>query len=210
MYLYKTVFEYAEVEKTINRSRFIAHVSPAESCEEARAFISEVKERYRDATHNVPVFITGAGQENQWASDDGEPQGTSGMPVLKLVSDEGITNVAIVVTRYFGGIKLGTGGLARAYSGIAKQGIEAAGICSVHESVNLKYVLDYSSLARIQRASEEGIFQITGTEYADKITMTVNADSDRMAEICAFFNDVTAGRAVLERTEKGKIKIKIS
>ena len=139
MFLYKSVCEYAETEYTVEKSRFIAHASPVESTEEAKRFIAEIKEKYKDATHNVPAFICGAGMEHQWASDDGEPQGTSGMPVLKLMESEGLTNVCIVVTRYFGGIKLGTGGLARAYTHAAKDVIDAAGICEVRESSRLIY-----------------------------------------------------------------------
>ena len=104
MFLYRSVYEYGEAEYVIEKSRFIAHVSPVETPEEARLFIAGIKEKYKDATHNVPAFVCGAGSEHQWASDDGEPQGTSGMPVLKLITAEELTNVAIVITRYFGGI----------------------------------------------------------------------------------------------------------
>ena len=142
MLLYRSVYEYAEAEYIIERSRFIAHASPAASPEEARLFVSEIKARYKDATHNVPAFVCGAGSEHQWQSDDGEPAGTSGMPVLKLLTSEEITNTVIVVTRYFGGIKLGTGGLARAYSHAAKLAIDKAGICEVRESSIMRYSFD--------------------------------------------------------------------
>ena len=112
MVLYKSIYEYAEAEYIVEKSRFIAHASPAETSDEAKLFVAEIKEKYKDATHNVPAFICGPGMEHQWQSDDGEPQGTSGMPILKLISSEELTNLVIVVTRYFGGIKLGTGGLA--------------------------------------------------------------------------------------------------
>ena len=138
MVLYKSILESAEAEYVVEKSRFIAHASPAETPEEARLFVADIKERYKDATHNVPAFICGAGMEHQWASDDGEPQGTSGMPILKLISSSELTNLVIVVTRYFGGIKLGTGGLARAYSHSAKLVIDEAGICEVREGIRLE------------------------------------------------------------------------
>ena len=128
MNLYRSIYEYAEAEYVIERSRFIAHASPAATPEEARLFAAEIKERYKDATHNVPAFVCGAGKEHQWASDDGEPSGTSGMPVLKLITSEDLTNIVLVITRYFGGIKLGTGGLARAYTHAAKLANEKDGI----------------------------------------------------------------------------------
>ena len=128
MELYKTVRGESEVTQIIEKSKFIAHVRHVETREEADEFVSEIRSRYKDATHNVPAMVIGDKFQIQWASDDGEPQGTSGAPMVQMLVKEGITNIAIVVTRYFGGIKLGTGGLVRAYTGSAKAGIEAAGI----------------------------------------------------------------------------------
>ena len=126
MILYRTVKKQAEAEQIIEKSRFIAHVCPVSSKEEADEFISRIKAEYKDATHNVPAMVIGDKSQIQWASDDGEPQGTSGAPIVQMLVKEGITDVVIVVTRYFGGIKLGTGGLVRAYTGSAKLGLEAA------------------------------------------------------------------------------------
>ena len=109
MRLYYTVAGPGTAEQTIERSRFITFVSPANSREEAEAFIRSISAEHKDATHNVPAMVIGDKMQIQWASDDGEPQGTSGAPMVKLLVSQGITNVVIVVTRYFGGIKLGTG-----------------------------------------------------------------------------------------------------
>lgn len=117
--LYKTIAKEAEATQIIERSRFIAHVKPVETREEAENFITEIKAKYRDATHNVPAMVIGDKLQIQWASDDGEPQGTSGAPMVQMLVKEGITNIVVVVTRYFGGIKLGTGGLVRAYTSSA-------------------------------------------------------------------------------------------
>lgn len=102
------------------------------------------KKKHRDATHNVPCMVVGDKMQIQWASDDGEPQGTSGLPMLQMLVNREITNVCVVVTRYFGGIKLGTGGLVRAYTSSAKLGLEAAGIKEIKELFHIKYEIDYS------------------------------------------------------------------
>ncbi|MBP3898269.1 MAG: YigZ family protein, partial [Mogibacterium sp.] len=157
MLLYKSLYDYGEAEYVIEKSRFIAHAMPVASLDEAKEYVASVKEEYRDATHNVPAIIVGAKQEVQWASDDGEPGGTSGLPMLKLIAGEGLTNLAVVVTRYFGGIKLGTGGLARAYTASAKLGLEAAGVCDVMESALIRYEFDYSYLSKLQNMAGSGM-----------------------------------------------------
>ena len=210
MFLYRSVYEYGEAEYIIEKSRFIAHVSPAETPEEARLFIAGIKEKYKDATHNVPAFVCGAGSEHQWASDDGEPQGTSGMPVLKLLTAEGLTNVAIVITRYFGGIKLGTGGLARAYTHAAKLGIESAGICEVRESSLLKYSFDYTYLGKIQNLASETGYEIGDIEYTDSVTAVLSCPKEESDKLRSAVSDLTSGRAVLlsESSIPGRYKTK--
>ena len=197
MFLYRSVYEYGEAEYIIEKSRFIAHVSPAETPEEARLFISGIKEKYKDATHNVPAFVCGAGSEHQWASDDGEPQGTSGMPVLKLITAEGLTNVAVVITRYFGGIKLGTGGLARAYTHAAKLGIEAAGICDVKESTLLKYSFDYTYLSKITNYASDRGFDLGDIEYTDSVSAVISCPKEETERLKSAVSDMTSGKAVL-------------
>ena len=197
MFLYRSVYKYGEAEYIIEKSRFIAHVSPVETPEEARLFIADIKERYKDATHNVPAFVCGAGSEHQWASDDGEPQGTSGMPALKLITAEGLTNVAIVITRYFGGIKLGTGGLARAYTHSAKLGIEAAGICDVMESSVLRYSFDYTYLSKITNYAAERGFDLGNTEYTDSVSLVISCPAEETDSLRSAISDITSGKAVL-------------
>lgn len=209
MVLYKSVYEYAEAEYTVEKSRFIAHASPVVTPEEAKLFIADIKEKYRDATHNVPAFICGPGMEHQWASDDGEPQGTSGMPVLKLISAEELTNVAIVVTRYFGGIKLGTGGLARAYTHAAKLAIEKAGICEVREGASLRYIFDYTYLSKLQSIAEDAGYTIENIEYADVVKAGFSCMSENADKIKSLIADITGGRAELTAEEKTLAKYRI-
>lgn len=208
MFLYKTIYQEAQAEQIINRSRFIAYVSPIESYEEAQAYVAHIKEKHKDATHNVPAVVFGPKQEIQWMSDDGEPQGTSGPPILKMLVDEGLTNLAVVVTRYFGGVKLGTGGLVRAYSSSAKLGIEAAGVCDVCDCVTMSYTIDYSNLAKLQNMAKEGKFVLDNLRYTDKIDVDVTCESEEEANVISMMNDITAGSCVLNGSEKGKIKLK--
>ena len=207
MELFKTVRGPGEAEVIIEKSKFIAHVRPVSTREEADAFLEAVRKKYKDATHNVPAFVIGDKFQIQWGSDDGEPQGTSGAPMVQLLVKEGITNVAVVVTRYFGGIKLGTGGLVRAYTGAAKLGLEAAGVCSVVETVRLKASVDYSHIAKIQNIAAgslpdeggSGSFMITGTEYTEKVTFDlVMLPEDRDAVVSNLGNITAGGMDILE------------
>ncbi|MBR3259935.1 MAG: YigZ family protein, partial [Firmicutes bacterium] len=149
MRLFGTVLGPGEAEQTIERSRFICYVSPAESREEAEEFFAAIRKKHKDATHNVPAMVLGDKMQIQWASDDGEPQGTSGAPMAQMLVSMGLTNVAVIVTRYFGGIKLGTGGLVRAYTSSLKLGLEAAGIGGVYEMSVLKYEMDYAAYSKL-------------------------------------------------------------
>lgn len=194
MFLYKTVRDYGEAEIVIERSRFIARVKPVNSYEEAQAFVSEIKQENKQATHNVPAIVVGPKQEMQWASDDGEPSGTSGLPMLKMITDEGLTNLAIVVTRFFGGIKLGTGGLSRAYTSIAKLGIAAARQVEVHEGVELVYRLDYSYLPKIQNAARSNLFQIESTNYTDVVELSISCMSEDEEEVKASILNLCNGK----------------
>ena len=209
MLLYKSVCGYGEAEYIVEKSRFIAHAMPVTSLEEAREYVASVKEEYRDATHNVPAIICGPKQEIQWASDDGEPSGTSGLPMLKLISGEGLTNLAVVVTRYFGGIKLGTGGLARAYTASAKLGIDAAGRCEVMESTLLRYEFDYSYISKLQKMSSDGIFDIVEPEYSDVVRAGIRCLTERTDEIRGMITNLTSGQAKVLSEENGTIRIRI-
>ena len=210
MELYKTVRKQAEAVQVIDKSRFIAHVFPVESREEADAFLAEIREKYKDATHNVPAMDIGDKSQIQWASDDGEPQGTSGAPMVQMMVKEGLTNLIVVVTRYFGGIKLGTGGLVRAYTSSAKLGLEAAGVCSVREMAELTVKIDYPYLAKIQnmaseqldleeadREGEENLsnFRIANIQYTDKIEMKIQTFPGSLTNVELLFQNITSGKA---------------
>jgi uncharacterized YigZ family protein len=183
-------------------------VKPVETREEAEAFVAQIKNKHKDATHNVPAFIIGDQFQLQWASDDGEPQGTSGAPIVQMLVKEGITNLALVITRYFGGIKLGTGGLVRAYTSTAKLAVRDAGICAVKEMYVMAVKLDYTFHGKLQNLSlKHKAFQIRNTVYEDAVTVELSMDPDQTAEVNALLSDLTGGNAEIcwESRELAKV-----
>lgn len=207
MIQYNTVKQEACAEQVIEKSRFIAYVKPVESREEANEFIASIRAQHKAATHNVPAMVIGDQCQLQWASDDGEPQGTSGAPIVQMLVKEEITNTVVVVTRYFGGIKLGTGGLVRAYTSSARLGLEAAGICTVREMACLKFRIDYSFLSKIQSLSQEGLFSLEDILYEDAVTVTAVAELENAEKVRDLFANLTSGSAVLKEESTRLAKI---
>ncbi|MDO4517772.1 MAG: YigZ family protein [Bacillota bacterium] len=206
MELYKTIGQDAEETQIIEKSKFIAHAKPVQTREEAEAFIAEIRSKYKDATHNVPAMVLGDKMQIQWASDDGEPQGTSGAPMVQLLVGQGITNVVVVVTRYFGGIKLGTGGLVRAYTSSAKLAVESAGICSVQEVIIMKVKTDYTHLAKFQQMSGE-LFTIQNIEYTDKVELAIMTQPEREESVRELVANITSGSAEISEVERSLEKV---
>lgn len=200
MILYKTLAKEVHTEQVIERSRFIAHARPVADRAEAEAFLAGIREQYKDATHNVPAMVIGDKAQIQWASDDGEPQGTSGAPMVQYLVKEGLTNVVIVVTRYFGGIKLGTGGLVRAYTGAAKQAVEEAGIREAREMVRLRVSFAYPHLALIERTMEEEGHLVEDKQFAADVTMVISTEKENEESLLARLTGITkGGLTVLEK-----------
>ena len=208
---YKTVAEEASAEQIIEKSKFIGYIRSVESRDEAEAFIKEIRTMHKNATHNVPAYIIGEKSQLQWASDDGEPSGTSGAPMLHLLAGEGITNVVIVVTRYFGGIKLGTGGLVRAYTGTARLALEAAGLCEVREFDMISFGIDYSYYGKIQNMEQSGFFKITDSAFEENIKLTLQSDPESTEHILKALSEMTGGACsgdeIKIEKKSGKIKI---
>lgn len=144
---YTTIYSPAEDEFVERKSRFIGHIAPVQTEEEAQAFIAQIRQQHRDATHNTYAYILRSGIKRY--SDDGEPQGTAGLPVLDVLQKEGLCDLCVVVTRYFGGILLGGGGLVRAYSHSAKLAVDAAGIKTMRPCAVLELDCDYSLYGKI-------------------------------------------------------------
>ncbi len=190
----------ARVEEVISRSRFITTAGPAASVEEAKAFIASVRAEFGDATHNCYAFAAGPPGSTAMAgmSDDGEPSGTAGRPMLAVVLGSGVGDLAVVVTRYYGGTKLGTGGLVRAYSGGVKAVLE---VLAVREKVSLVTVLlsgAYRWVTPVERLLPEFEASVVSREFAAEVTWEVRAPEERVAELVAAVGEMSAGEVETE------------
>ena len=201
MIRYKSVEKEAHAEQVIERSRFIAHMKPCSSREEAEEYIRSIKAQYKDATHNVPCFIVGEKQELMWASDDGEPAGTSGAPMMQMLSREGLTNLVCVVTRYFGGIKLGTGGLVRAYTSSARMALDAAVIHEVRDLRAVRIRIPYTLLGKLQNMEQNLPFVISDIEYTDCVLLTLTYAPEDEGLVMPPVVEMTAGKPYIISTE---------
>ena len=201
MKLYSTVLGKGVAEQTIERSRFICYVSPANSREEAEEFFAEIRKKHKDATHNVPAMVIGDKMQIQWASDDGEPQGTSGAPMVQMLVSMGITNVAVIVTRYFGGIKLGTGGLVRAYTSSLKLGLEASGVGGVYEMTSIIYEMDYGAYSKLE-SLKSGDFNIESTEYKENVRVELSCDPDLEDQVISILTNLTGVKGSIIKISK--------
>ncbi|KRQ87499.1 IMPACT family member YigZ [Caloramator mitchellensis] len=167
-----TVLKNVEVSFEEKKSIFICNISRIRNEEEAMKFINEIKEKYKDATHNVFAYITNNGISMRY-SDDGEPQGTAGPPVLEVLKREGLNDVAVVVTRYFGGTLLGAGGLVRAYSASCKQGVDAAGKVKRKPAILFSMNIEYDKYGKINHYLQHKNVKIISIEYAENIVIRV-------------------------------------
>ena len=170
---YLVPFADVESEFVEKRSRFISHLWRVESEAEARARIEEMKKKYYDARHNCPAFIIGRNRELTRCSDDGEPSGTAGKPILEVLMGAGVTNVAVVVTRYFGGTLLGTGGLVHAYGGAAREGLLAAGVIERRLCNIITVTVDYTTSGRVSHFLAESGHITEDTVYDSEVTYFV-------------------------------------
>lgn len=206
---YITIMKEAEVGQIIDKSRFIGHVKPVESREEAEDFLAQIRGNHKTATHNVPAFVIGDQFQFQWGSDDGEPQGTAGAPMVQMLVKEGITNIAVVITRYFGGIKLGTGGLVRAYTGTAKLAVEKGLLCEVKEMDALKVKLDYTFHDKLQNLALNGKFEVRNTIFEDTVTMELIMEVENTREIKMLMSNLTGGKEIILSESKKLVKVQI-
>lgn len=197
--IYKTVLEGGVGEITEKKSRFIATVRPVKSEEEALAFLEETKKKYWDARHNCFVYSVGLNREYTRCSDDGEPSGTAGRPMLDVILGEDIYNVAVVVTRYFGGVLLGTGGLVRAYSKAVQEGLEASRIIKKRHGIALKVTTDYTGIGKIQYIAGERNIPILNSEYTDKVVLELLIPSEDVEGVQKAITESTNGRARMEK-----------
>lgn len=198
---YKTISAPAQAEMIVKKSRFIATIIPAASPEEAAGFVDETKRRCWDASHNVWAYYLRGGQRRY--SDDGEPQGTAGLPILDVLQKEGIENCAVVVTRYFGGTLLGAPGLARAYAGACKAAIEAADLVTMAQTRRLRVVCGYDFYRRLQSLVLACGGAIMETEFGELVKMTLSVAADRAELFGAKLADASNGTLQAECVWEG-------
>ncbi|MFL0251755.1 YigZ family protein [Clostridium neuense] len=199
---YFTIIKESCVQFEERKSIFIGHAKRVETEDEAKKFVSEVKKEHKDATHNVYAYIIGRDMLTQKCTDDGEPQGTAGVPVLDVIKKNGITDTVIVVTRYFGGILLGTGGLVRAYSKGASEAINDSGIVERVKGVTINVITTYELLGKVQYHFSTKNWYIENIEYTDKVKISFNYESKYVEAIKSELLELCSGKCDFQIEEE--------
>lgn len=198
MEAYDIVYEGGSDEIVEKKSRFIAHVFPVNSEEEAQAQIEEIRKKYWDARHNCHAFVIGEHNEISRCSDDGEPSGTAGRPILEVLTGEGVHNVLVIVTRYFGGTLLGTGGLVRAYSQATQAGLAASRIITRQPGRKVTILTDYNGVGKLQYIVGRLKLNILDTRYTEAVEMDVLVPEQDCDRLLKEVTEATAGQAGTE------------
>lgn len=198
---YLTVAGRGEHEIVIEKSRFISHIARVETEDAAQAFIQEIKKKHKDATHNCSAYMIGEQNQIQKALDDGEPSGTAGVPILEVLKKKKLKDTAVVVTRYFGGIKLGAGGLIRAYSKATSEGINATGVVIRKLMRVISTTVDYTWLGKLENELRSSIYQIKEIQYLDQVNILVYVDETQKETYIAWITELTNGQGHITEEE---------
>ncbi len=212
MHSYRTIEEIDDSVETlyeIQKSKFITHLRHVDTEEDAREFITAIKKRYFDARHNCSAYVLGEKADKQKSNDDGEPGGTAGNPILEAIKKNGLTNIVVVVTRYFGGIKLGAGGLIRAYSHAAALGIEAATVLEMTPFAQLDVAVGYEHLATIEHYMRQNELRSLEADYEEGVTLHLLIAPADLEKVSEDITNMTAGRANLSAESEQLIPIRI-
>lgn len=199
---YLSVYAATTYEKVIERSRFIANCAHTESEEEARAFVAKVRSEHSLATHNCYAFVADKAGNLLRFSDDGEPQGTAGMPILEVLKNKKLFETAVVVTRYFGGIKLGAGGLVRAYSGTAAEALALADVREYTPCREVSFTVGYENFDALKKFLSHSDCTVKDTQYSDKVRVCAAVKAADAARFISAARDFMAGRADAEEGEE--------
>lgn len=194
---YRTVSERASAAFEVMGSEFIGHVTPAETTDRAEAFVEAIESEYADATHNVPAYRVRSDPFREWSSDDGEPAGSAGKPALNVLQQERIENVAVVVTRYYGGTNLGVGGLARAYSRAVKEALDEAGVVEERPHERVSVTVEYDDSGTV-RGILESVGVEFGADYNERVTFDVRVPVEDASDLRDRLRSATSDRAELE------------
>lgn len=198
---YNTVKGYGEHEISIERSRFIAYVNRAETEEEAQAFIADIKKKHWDANHNCSAYMIGENNLIQKANDDGEPSGTAGVPMLEVLKKRGLKDTVVVVTRYFGGIKLGAGGLIRAYGKSTSEGLNATGVVERKLMRIMKTKIDYTWLGKVENEVRTSHYQLKEIHYLDAVEVEVYVEEAAKDQFIDWMTDITNAQGEITEGE---------
>ena len=204
---YRTIKEDGQVQEEIKKSRFICHAKRVYSEEEARDFITAIKKEHYKATHNCSAFIVGELSEIKRTSDDGEPSGTAGIPMLGVLENHNLTNVCVVVTRYFGGIKLGAGGLIRAYAGSVALAVKEIGIIEIKEQAGIQIHMTYAQYQEYGNFLKEHNLIELETNFTDQVDTMIFVDKERKDDIKADLIEFFNGKVTL--TDKGLREVEV-
>ncbi|MFS0688559.1 YigZ family protein [Sporosarcina sp. 179-K 8C2 HS] len=192
---YKTVNLSGESEIVIQKSRFLTYVKRVESEEEANDFIQDIKKMHHTATHNCSAYIIGEHDHIQKANDDGEPSGTAGFPMLEVLKKQGLKDTAVVVTRYFGGIKLGGGGLIRAYGRATTEGIAATGVVERKLHALMKVTIDYTWLGKVENEARQSPYPLEEILYEEDVSLLLYVPIAEIDTFIGWMTELTNGQA---------------
>lgn len=192
---YKTLREEGGAQFVVNKSRFIGYGCPCRSEEEALAFLARIRQRHKDASHNCYAYVIGRNAGIMRYSDDGEPGGTAGMPIIEVIKARGVVDCAVVVTRYFGGVLLGAGGLTRAYAKGCKTALDAAGVVVMEKSARHLVEIDYSTWQRLEHFLRDAPCFVQSVEFTDRVLCTLMVRVRDEAQLLADIARVSDGRA---------------
>ncbi len=204
---FRTIKEDGQVQEEIKKSRFICHAKRIYSEEEARDFITAIKKEHYKATHNCSAFIIGERSEIKRTSDDGEPSGTAGVPMLGVLENHNLTNVCMVVTRYFGGIKLGAGGLIRAYAGSVALAVKEIGIIEIKEQAGIAIQMSYTQYQEYSNFLKEHDLMELDTNFTDQVDTMIYVDKEEKENIKASLVEFFNGKVTL--TDQGLREVEV-
>lgn len=194
-------------EEEIKKSRFICHLKRVESEEEAREFIAQIKKEHWKANHNCSAYTLGDRQEIQRSSDDGEPSGTAGVPMLEILKKKELVNVCAVVTRYFGGIKLGAGGLIRAYAGAVNHAVSSVGLVKFVDQEEVILSLDYGLFDSLQRFLDQQNLTIAKSEFLSAVSLSVFIDKSNLNEFLSALTERFSGKISVSQGQKQWVEV---
>ena len=204
---YRTIKADGLVETDIKKSRFLCYLKRIDSEEEGRDFIAKIKKEHYKANHSCSAMIIGENSEIKRSSDDGEPSGTAGIPMLTVLEKQGLTNIVAIVTRYFGGIKLGSGGLIRAYSGCVATAIKELGLIEVKEQEGLLLKLSYPQYQTFPNFLNEERLQEYNTEFLENVTTYIYLDPDQIKNVTQHLIEFYQGKIIFEKANSKIIEI---